>query len=152
MKDALKRAKNKSEYARIAAVNLVLNKNVSVDTVSDGFCVSRGTVYAWLAAYDRNGLDGLADDVEPGRPPFIPHNRLKKIIGDAKQFTAYRFVKLVKKVTGYHSGPTCLGTIAGAEATCSYHYSLQIAISLGLPVFRNHLSTGDGAVMSIYSF
>ena len=46
VKDALKRAKNKSEYARIAAVNMVLNKNVSVDTVVDGFCVSRGTVYA----------------------------------------------------------------------------------------------------------
>lgn len=69
MKDALKRAKNKNEYARIAAVNTVLNKNVSVDTVADGFCVSRGTVYAWLAAYDRNGLDGLADDARPGRPP-----------------------------------------------------------------------------------
>ena len=36
MKDALKRAKNKNEYARIATVNMVLNKNVSVDTVADG--------------------------------------------------------------------------------------------------------------------
>ena len=46
MKDALKRVKNKNEYARIAAVNMVLNKNISIDTVADGFCVSRGTVYA----------------------------------------------------------------------------------------------------------
>ena len=69
MKDALKRAKNKNWYARIAVVNMALNKNVSVDTVANGFCVSRGTVYAWLAAYDRNGLDGLADDTRSGCSP-----------------------------------------------------------------------------------
>ncbi len=100
MKDALKRAKNKNEYARIAAVNMVLNKNIDVDTVADGFCVSRGTVYAWLAAYDRNGLDGLADDARPGRPPFVPRAQLEEIVGGAKQFTALGFVELVEKRTG----------------------------------------------------
>ena len=100
IKDALKRAKNKNEYARIAAVNMVLNKNISADTVADGFCVSRGTVYAWLAAYERDGLDGLADDARPGRPPFVPRDKLKKIIGGAKRFTAYGFVELVEKRTG----------------------------------------------------
>ena len=100
IKDALKRAKNKSEYARIAAVNMVLNKNISVDVVADGFCVSRGTVYAWLAAYDRDGLDGLADDARSGRPPFVPRDKLERIIGDTKRFTAYGFVELVEKRTG----------------------------------------------------
>ena len=101
MKDALKRAKNKNEYARIAAVNMVLNKNIDVDTVADGFCVSRGTVYAWLAAYDRNGLDGLADDARPGRPPpFVSRAQLEEIIGGAKRFTALGFVELVDKRTG----------------------------------------------------
>ena len=98
MKDALKRAKN--EYARIAAVNMVLNKNVSVDTVADGFCVSRGTVYAWLAAYDRDGLDGLVDDARPGRPPFVPRAQLEKMVDGAKRFTALGFVELVEKRTG----------------------------------------------------
>ena len=96
MKDALKRARNKNEHARIAAVNI--NKNVSVDAVADGFCVSRGTVYAWLTAYDRDGLDGLADDARPGRPPFV--QRDKRIIDDTKQFTAYEFVELVDKKAG----------------------------------------------------
>ena len=100
IKDALKRAKNKNEYARIAAVNMVLNNNVSVDTVADGFCVSRGTVYEWLVAYDRNGLAGLADGARSGRPPFLPRSKLERIVGDAKRLTAYKFSRLVEKKTG----------------------------------------------------
>ena len=100
IKKALKRAKNKNEYARIAAVNMVLNNNVSIDTVADGFCVSRGTAYEWLAAYDRNGLAGLADSARSGHPPFLPRSRLEGIVGAAKRLTAYKFARLVEKKTG----------------------------------------------------
>ena len=95
-----KTRQKQEQYARIAAVNTVLNKNISVDTLTDGFCVSRGTVYAWLAAYDRDGLDDLADDARPGRPPFVQRARLEEIVGGAKRFTALGFVELVEKRTG----------------------------------------------------
>ena len=62
--------------------------------------VDRGTVSDWLYAYARNGLDGLADDARLGRPPFVPRAELEKIVGDAKRFTAYEFVELVKERTG----------------------------------------------------
>ena len=61
--------------------------------------IDRGTVSDWLNAYDCDGLDGLADDARPGRPPFVPRDQLEKIIGDTKRFTAYRFVELVEKRT-----------------------------------------------------
>ena len=62
--------------------------------------VDRGTVSDWLDAYARNGLDGLADDARPGRPPFVPRVELEKIVGGANRFTAYEFVELVEKKTG----------------------------------------------------
>ena len=63
-------------------------------------CVDRGTISDWLDAYDHKGLDGLADDARPGRLPFVPRDRMEKMIGDTKRFTAYEFVELVKKKAG----------------------------------------------------
>ena len=61
--------------------------------------VDRGTVSDWLDAYARNGLDGLADDARPGRPPLVLRSKLEKIVGGSKRFTAYEFVELVEKKT-----------------------------------------------------
>ena len=78
---------------------------VRVDRQSPTFAakmlgVDRGTVSDRLDAYARNGLDGLADDARPGRPPFVPRAELEKIVGGAKRFTAYEFIELVEKKTG----------------------------------------------------
>ncbi len=62
--------------------------------------IDHGTVSDWLDAYARNGLDSLADDARPGRPPFVPRAELEKIVGGAKRFTAYEFVELVERRTG----------------------------------------------------
>ena len=46
------------------------------------------------------GLDGLADDARPGRPPLVPRAKLERIVDGVKRSTAYEFVELVKKKTG----------------------------------------------------
>ena len=58
-----------------------------------------GAVSGWLGAYDHKGPDGLADDARPGRPPLVPRDKMQKIVGDTKRFTAYEFVGMVEKKT-----------------------------------------------------
>ena len=62
-------------------------------------CIDRDTVSNWLGAY-RKGLGSLADDARPGRPPFVPRDKLEKIIGGTKRLTAYEFVEMVEEKTG----------------------------------------------------
>ena len=100
IKAALKQTRGTRKYARIVAVNMVRVNKQSPTFAANMLGVDRGTVSGWLDAYDRKGLDGLADDARPGRPPFVPRDQLRKIIGGAKRFTAYRFVELVEKRTG----------------------------------------------------
>ena len=100
IKTALMQTRGTREYARVVAVNMVRVKGFTVSVVADALGVDRGTVRDWLDAYDHDGLNGLADDARPGRPPFVPHDKLKKIIGGTKRFTAYEFVELVEKRTG----------------------------------------------------
>lgn len=41
-----------------------------------------------------------------GLPPFVPRDKLEKMVGDAKRFTAYELVELVeKKVSVKYSEP-----------------------------------------------
>ena len=97
---ALRQTRGTREYARVVAVNMVRVNRQSPIFAAKMLGVDRGTVSDWLGAYDRNGLDGLADDARPGRPPFVPRKQLEKIIGDTKRLAAYEFVELVEKRTG----------------------------------------------------
>lgn len=97
---ALRQTKDTHEYARVVAVNMVRIKELDVSFTADVLGVDRGTVSKWLDACDRYGLDGLAHTARPGRPPFVPRDKLEKIVGEAKQFTAYEFVEFVEKRTG----------------------------------------------------
>ena len=85
IKTALKQTWGTREYARVVAVNMVRVKGFAVSVVADALGVDRGTVSDWLDAYDRKGLDGLADDARPGRPPFVSREQLERIIGGAKR-------------------------------------------------------------------
>ena len=82
------------------AVNTVRIKGFGVLVAADALGVDRGTVSEWLDAYDRYGLDGLADDARPGRLHFVPRAELERIVGGAKRFTAYEFVELVERRIG----------------------------------------------------
>lgn len=97
---ALRRTRSTREYARVVAVNMVRVKGFAASATADALGVDRGTVSDWLDAYDRECLDGLADDAGPSRPPLVPRAKLEKIVDGAKRFTAYEFVELVKKKTG----------------------------------------------------
>ena len=70
IKAALKQTRGTREYARVVAVNMVHVNGQSPTFAAEMLGVDRGTVSDWLDAYDREGLDGLADDARPGRPPF----------------------------------------------------------------------------------
>ncbi|MBI1658857.1 MAG: helix-turn-helix domain-containing protein [Thaumarchaeota archaeon] len=78
---------------------MVRAKGFAASATADALGLDRGTVSDWLDAYDHNGLDGLADDARPSRPPLVPRTKMEKIVGGAKWFTAYEFVELVKKKT-----------------------------------------------------
>ena len=97
---ALRQTRGTREYARVVAVNMVRVKEFAASATADALGVDRGTISDWLDAYNRNGLDGLADDARPGRPPLVPRAKLEKIVDGAKRFAAYEFVELVKKKTG----------------------------------------------------
>ena len=100
IKAALRQTRGTREYARVVAVNMVHVNRQSPTFAAKMLGVDRGTVSDWLDAYARNGLDGLADDARPGRPPLVPRAKLEKIVGDSKRFTAYEFVELVERRTG----------------------------------------------------
>ena len=100
IKAALRQTRGTREYARVVAVNMVYVNRQSLTFTAKMLGVDRGTVSDWLDAYARSGLDGLADDARPGRPPFVPRAELEKIVDGAKRFTAYEFVELVEKRTG----------------------------------------------------
>ena len=68
IKTALKQTRGTCEYARVVAVNMVRIKGFAASVAADALGVDRGTVSDWLDAYDRDGLDGLADNARPGRP------------------------------------------------------------------------------------
>ena len=100
IKVALKQTRGTREYARVVVVNMVRVNRQSPTFAAKMLSVDRCIVSDWLDAYVRNGLDGLADDARPGRPPFVPRAELEKIVGGAKRLTAYEFVELVEKRTG----------------------------------------------------
>jgi transposase len=100
IKAALRQTRGTRKYARIVAVNMVRVNRQSPIFAANMLGVDRGTVSGWLDAYDRKGLDGLADDARPDRPPFVPRDQMRRIIGGAKRFTTYRLVELVEKRTG----------------------------------------------------
>ena len=97
---ALRQTRGTREYARVVAVNMVRVKKFAASATADALGVDRSTVSDWLDAYDREGLDGLADDARPGRPPLVQRAELERIVDGARRFTAYEFVDLVKKKTG----------------------------------------------------
>ena len=100
IRTALRQTRGTRKYARVVAVNMVRVNRQNPTFAAEMLGVDRGTVNDWLNAYDREGLDGLADDARPGRPPFVQRDKLEKIVDDAKRFTAYEFVELIEKKTG----------------------------------------------------
>lgn len=56
---------------RYEAVRAVIADGETVRDVAARFGVSRKTVHVWLARYDAEGLDGLADRSQ--RPRSCPH-------------------------------------------------------------------------------
>jgi transposase len=56
---------------RYQAVLAVISEGGTVTEVASRWAVSRQTVHAWLARYEAQGLDGLAD--RSHRPASCPH-------------------------------------------------------------------------------
>ena len=100
IKAAPRQTRGTREYARVVAVNMVRVSRQSPTFAAKMLGVDRGTVSDWLDAYARNGLDCLADDARPGRPPLVPRAEMERIVDGAKRLTAYEFVELVEKKTG----------------------------------------------------
>ena len=99
IKAALRQTRGTREYARVVTVNIVYVNRQSPTFAAKMLGIDRGTVSDWLDADARNGLNDLADDAGLGRRPLVPRAKLEKKVDEAKRFTAYEFVGLVKKKT-----------------------------------------------------
>ena len=88
IKAALRQTRGTREYARVVAVNIVRVNRQSPTFTAKMLGVDRGTVSDWLDAYECNSLDGFADDMRPGRPPFRSARRARK--DSRRRQTVYR--------------------------------------------------------------
>lgn len=99
IRTVLRQTKGTHEYS-VVAMNMVRRKELNASFTADVLDVDQETASKWLDVYDRYSLDGLTDAARLVRSPFVPRDKLEKVVGEAKQFTAYGFVEFVKKRTG----------------------------------------------------
>lgn len=78
IKTGLKQTWCARKYACIVAANMIHVNGKSPTFAAKMLGVDRGTISDWLGAYDRKGLDGLADDARQGRPPLVPRDRMER--------------------------------------------------------------------------
>lgn len=100
IKNAIKQAKSTGQLCRTVAVNMIRFKGFNIAETADILCITETIIHAWLDIYDREGIVGLAEGTRPGRPPFVPPERLENLVADIKKLTVYEFMDLVEKKSG----------------------------------------------------
>jgi transposase len=74
LQEAAKRYRNARTWPRLQALILAKQGDTALGIArSLGF--SRRAVQAWVAAYNRGGLEALPDRTHPGRAPILPHDQ-----------------------------------------------------------------------------
>src|SRR3954447_16357000 len=69
--EAAKQCRNTRAWPRVQAVSLA-KRGDTAPQIARALGVSRRAVQAWVAAYNRGGLDALPDRPHPGRAPTLP--------------------------------------------------------------------------------
>src|SRR6476660_10655120 len=71
LQEAAKQCRKTHAWPRVQALILAKQGDTAPD-IARALGVSRRAVQAWVAAYNRGGLDALPDRPHPGRAPILP--------------------------------------------------------------------------------
>src|SRR4051794_17003730 len=74
LQEHAKGCRNTRTWPRIQAV-LLAKQGDTAPAIARALGVSRRAVQAWVAAYNRGGLEALPDRPHPGRTPTLPHDQ-----------------------------------------------------------------------------
>src|SRR4051812_4355814 len=74
LQEAAKQRRKTRTWLRIQAVVLAKQGDTAPD-IARALGVSRRAVQAWVAAYNRGGLEALPDRPHPGRDPILPRDQ-----------------------------------------------------------------------------
>ena len=77
--EAIKSEKNVKIHKKLIAVNLVRSKGCSTSFAAESVGVTQRSVQLWLEHFDNDGIEGLRTLPQEGRPPLVPHIRIKKM-------------------------------------------------------------------------
>ena len=72
--EVAKRCRNTRTWPRVQAV-ILAHQGDSAPRIARALGFSRRAVQAWVAAYNRGGLEVLSDRPHPGRAPTLPHDQ-----------------------------------------------------------------------------
>src|SRR4051794_27162280 len=74
LQEAARRYRNTRTWPRVQAV-LLARQGDTAPEIARALGFSRRAVQAWVAAYNRGGLEALPDRPHPGRAPTLPHDQ-----------------------------------------------------------------------------
>ena len=74
LQEAARRCRNTRTWPRVQAVILAKQGDTAPE-IARALGVSRRAVQAWVAAYNRGGLEALPDRPHPGRTPILPRDQ-----------------------------------------------------------------------------
>jgi transposase len=74
LQEMAKPFRNTRTWPRLRAVILAKQGDTARE-IARALCCSRRAVQAWVAAYNRGGLEALPDRPHPGRTPLLPHDQ-----------------------------------------------------------------------------
>ena len=87
LKNAYKKEKDARIKIRMAAVNMVIFKNASIEHTADSLMQSTDWVFLWVTRFGEEGLEGLRDLPRTGRPPKVPLKNINKILSKTDHIT-----------------------------------------------------------------
>src|SRR3954453_20030661 len=72
--EAARRYRSTRTWPRVRAI-ILAKQGDTAPQIARALGFSRRAVQAWVAAYNRGGLEALPARPHPGRPPTLPHGR-----------------------------------------------------------------------------
>src|SRR4051812_37779681 len=73
LQEAARRYRNTRTWPRVRAV-ILAQKGDTAPEIARALGFSRRAIQAWVAAYNRGGVDSLPDRPHTGRAPALPHD------------------------------------------------------------------------------
>jgi transposase len=79
LQEAARRYRNTRTWPRVRAI-ILAKQGDTAPQIARALGFSRRAVQAWVAAYNRGGLEALPDRPHPGRAPTLPHDQESRFL------------------------------------------------------------------------